>query len=108
MNDITPRRSVRPATRVYADHETNFRRRRDALVRLISNLGLTPTQFSRRIGLPSANWIVNLVSGRSQSLSQSAIERILGAFPEVTFEELVGWNRADEEAPGGAISHRDE
>ena len=68
-------------------------RRRDGLLALLSRYGITATELSRRAGMPSPNAIYNPVHGRSNGLSLDNIEGILIVFPEVTFEELVGWPR---------------
>lgn len=83
--------------RHFNHREENVARRRHALARLIDSHGLTQTAFARFIGLRNANLIINLMAGRSKSLSQDVIEKILVAFPSVSFEELVGWS-----APGSA------
>ncbi len=65
-------------------------RRRDALRDFLRNHDLTASELARRIGTANANLIYNLQQGRSASLSIPVVERILGLFREVTFEELVG------------------
>lgn len=70
---------------------TSAQRRRFALAVLLRELRLTPADLARMVGC-QPNAFYNFLNGRSAALSLDTIERILMAFPNVTFEDLVGWS----------------
>lgn len=65
-------------------------RRRRALRDLMARHALTPTELAKAAGMPSPNAIYNFLQGRTDSLSQTTIERIVAAIPGAVVAELSG------------------
>ena len=66
-------------------------RRRQALRRFLARHDLTPTDLAHRAGMNTPNAIYNFLKGRSDSLSQRTIERILATFPGTPVTDVTGW-----------------
>jgi hypothetical protein len=91
-----------PTERNAADAE----RRRAALRRFLAAHDITPTDLAKQVGLPTPNAIYNHLNGHSASLGLETIERILRAFPDTGFEDLIGWpsrRPARPEGPGDSL-----
>jgi hypothetical protein len=65
-------------------------RRRQALRTLLARHGLTPRDLARAAGMPTGNSLYNFLKGRTESLSQQTLERIVAAVPGTTMAELSG------------------
>ena len=91
-------------------NDLNADRRRAGLRALMRSKGINPTSLANRAGLTGPNALFNFLNGRTQSLSLELIERILQAFPEASFRELVGLKSRSPTGvrhdPGGALALR--
>ena len=75
-------------------------RRRAGLRHLMRAKSITPTTLAHAIRLPSANALYNFLNGSTKSLSLDTIERIMLAFPDVSFRDLVGFDQGALAAAG--------
>jgi hypothetical protein len=67
--------------------------RREAFRRFLAMNGITSAALARQIGLSTANAFSNFLRGDTAALSFPTIEAILRAYPNTTFEVLVGLSR---------------
>jgi hypothetical protein len=74
-------------------------RRRQALRGFLDRHRVTPAELARISGMPSGNLIYNFLRGRTDSLAQPTLEKIMRAFPGTTITELTGWNAAGDAGP---------
>ena len=84
--------------------DINVVRRRAGLRRLMQAKSINPTTLAHMIRAPTANALFNFLNGATKSLSLDAIERIMLAFPDVSFRDLVGIDTETSAADAGAAS----
>lgn len=72
------------------DRDGNAERRRQALLAFMSRHDLQAARWARNAQLPSANAIYNFLSGRSCSLSQPTLERLVSVVPGSSISHLIG------------------
>jgi transcriptional regulator with XRE-family HTH domain len=64
-------------------------RRRTFLRELLKRNNMRPAELARRAGFPSTNAIYNFLNGRSASLSQATIEKIVAVFSDGSADALI-------------------
>jgi hypothetical protein len=86
--------------------DINVARRRAGLRRLMQAKSINPTTLAHMIRAPTANALFNFLNGATKSLSLDTIERIMLAFPDVSFRDLVGIDteKSTDDAAAASIS----
>ncbi len=86
--DLAPQAALRQLRGSRVGNQTRAQARRDAFKAVLERLDLSPTELARRAGLTNANAFFNFLNGRSGSLSQETVDKILAVLPGVSPEEL--------------------